>query len=72
VSLHKFGPFYIDLDEILWVKKFTPELLPANVVRQENVGGVRIGIGQSEITIYEDEPGYEEFTSWLENQAEAA
>lgn len=69
MSLHKFGPFFIDPDEILWAKKFTPELLPANVVRQENVGGVRIGIGGSEITIYEDEPGYQPFIDWLEDQA---
>jgi hypothetical protein len=56
MSLHKFALSYIDLDPILWVKKFTAELLPANVVRQENVGGVRIGIGNNEITLYEDEP----------------
>lgn len=69
MSLHKFGPFYIDVDEILWVKKFTPELLPANVIRQENVGGVRIGIGNNEITLNEDESGYKQFIDWLENQA---
>lgn len=68
MKLTKFGSYYIHLDKIAYVHKFTAEVLPASAVRARNVGGVQIGFDNSEVIIYEDEPGYEEFLAWLESQ----
>jgi hypothetical protein len=63
----KFGSFYIHLDKIAYVHKFTPEVLPASAVKARNIGGVRMGFDNNELIIYEDEPGYAEFVAWLDS-----
>jgi len=67
MQLMKFGSFYIHLEKIAFVHKFTPDVLPASAVKARNVGGVRIGFEKNELIIYEGEPGYPEFLAWLES-----
>ncbi len=66
MKLRKFGAYYLYLDKIAYVHKFTPEVLPSSAVRAKNVGGVQIGFDNNEVIIYEDEPGYDDFLAWLE------
>lgn len=44
MQLMKFGSFYIHLEKIAYVHKFTPDVLPASAVKARNVGRVRIGL----------------------------
>ena len=69
MALQKFGSVYLDLSKITYVKTTAPEVRPPSAVRMEQVGNVRIGFEQSEITLLEYEPGYEEFIQWLETQS---
>jgi hypothetical protein len=68
MKLRKFGSYYLHLDKIAYVHKFSPNVLPSSAVRAKNVGGVQIGFDNNELIIYEDEPGYADFLAWFESQ----
>ncbi len=63
----RFGGLYLDLNKLLYARRFLPEVksLPPN-----NDGGVRLGFDQREITVYEDEPGFAELVAWLDQNSE--
>ncbi|MGE5222018.1 MAG: hypothetical protein ACM3PY_06255 [Omnitrophica WOR_2 bacterium] len=68
MALQKFGSIYLDLDKITYVQKISPEIQPASAPGSEQARSIRIGFEHGEVTLYEDEPGYEEFIHWLDNQ----
>jgi hypothetical protein len=68
MNLHKFGNYYINVEEILYVHRFEAQISPPGLAMPgtTNPGGARIYFENSELTIYSDEPGYAEFIAWLD------
>ena len=66
----KFGSFFINVEKIVYVQQFEPEITPPHLPKTgTESGGVRVGFDYGEITLFEEEDGYEEFLAWLEAEA---
>jgi hypothetical protein len=67
MSLLRFGSLYLDPDQILYARRFLPNVkgLPP-----DNEAGLRIGFAQREITLHEDDPGFIEFVAWLDEHSQ--
>ncbi|HEX9029007.1 MAG TPA: hypothetical protein VF823_07525 [Anaerolineales bacterium] len=66
MKIRKFGDLYMDLDKFVFAYRFHPKvkgMLPGGTANKE---GIRIGFIHGEITIHDDDPGYEELNDWLE------
>ena len=67
MHLLKFGDYAINLERIAYVHIFQPQLGPP-IPGTSGKGGVRIYFETQELTIYEDEPGYDELLEWFDHQ----
>ena len=70
MALQRFGNFYIQVDKIVYVHRFDPQINPPSLSLPGTnaLGGVRIFFESQDLTINEDEPGYAEFVNWLGNE----
>jgi hypothetical protein len=74
MNLRRFGEHYIDLDKIAYAHTFRAEVVAPHMINAGRMsqGGVRIGFGCQDHTIYDNEEGYEALLSWLKEMARAA
>ncbi len=67
--LKKFGNVYIDVDKIVYVRKISPGRFPLGSARGDSGAEIIIHFEEDDLTLHEDEPGYDEFMRWIEFNA---
>lgn len=66
MNLRRFGDFAINLERITYIHLFQPQLGPP-IPGTSGKGGVRIFYESQDLTVYDDEAGYDELLEWFEN-----
>jgi hypothetical protein len=66
MNMRMFGDYLINLDRITYVRRFQPQLGPP-IPGTTGKGGVSIFFDSQELTVYEDEAGYDELLAWMDS-----